>query len=92
MGTLFSQAAGVVVWLGPAADGSDRAMEIAQRWGSQVDYNLWTDTIQPSTRLIPGARDEKMADMNTPLNCNGTDSLTDSFVANGSFDPGYVKR
>lgn len=47
MGMLYARAAGVVVWLGPAADESDRAMGLVQSWGSQVSYSVETGHLQP---------------------------------------------
>ena len=67
MGTFYSRAAAVLVWLGPAADGSDRAMELLRDWGTQWDYSIWTGH-HPAAHL-------PAANRNAPLDCRGADSL-----------------
>lgn len=77
MGILYARAASVVVWLGPAADESDRAMGLVQSWGSQVSYSVETGHLQPcgGFQVTGVPRDETMADQSVPLNCSDEDSL-----------------
>lgn len=67
MGKLYSRAAAVLVWLGPAADGSERAMELLQDWGTQWKFDVWTGH-QPAAHTIT-------TDWNAPFDCRGADSL-----------------
>ncbi|KAF2625419.1 HET-domain-containing protein [Macroventuria anomochaeta] len=96
MGTLYSQAAGVVVWLGPACDESDRAMELLNIWGSQVDFDIGLETLQPSAgsaRLPAEACDERMADAGIPLECRGKDSLAvSSLFGRDWFDRLWIRQ
>ncbi|KAI0856498.1 heterokaryon incompatibility protein-domain-containing protein [Xylaria cubensis] len=51
MGPLYSKAARVLVWLGPGADESSRALALLEKWGSQVEYDARNNTLTLSAQL-----------------------------------------
>ncbi|KAF2966877.1 hypothetical protein GQX73_g6694 [Xylaria multiplex] len=53
MGEVYKHASRVIVWLGPEADNSDRALEVLNEIGSQVTVDWDSFTMSPT----PGARD-----------------------------------
>jgi hypothetical protein len=63
MAQIFHNAKRVIAWLGPEADDSNRALEVLDEIGSQVDVQWGTYTMAPS----PTARNRTIGDMSRPL-------------------------
>jgi hypothetical protein len=63
MGAIYRLADHVVVWLGPEADNSDRAMRLMNELGSQIEVDWVSYGISPAT----GATDRGLADITTDL-------------------------
>jgi hypothetical protein len=63
MGDIYRRADRVVVWLGPEANGSDRAMALIENTGRQVDFDWYTKELMP----VPGAVDVTLGDPNAEL-------------------------
>jgi hypothetical protein len=58
MGTIYANASAVIVWLGPAANGSDRALAAMQQLGSQYEAD-WVDfTLTPRDTHQSGTENE----------------------------------
>ncbi len=59
MGEIYRLATRVVAWLGPERDNSNRAMEMMEYIGSQVEVDFKTQSMQP----VNGCTDPYMADL-----------------------------
>ncbi|KXJ88692.1 heterokaryon incompatibility protein-domain-containing protein [Microdochium bolleyi] len=51
MGHVYRRAATTTIWLGPAADDSDRALALVQEVGSRLDVNYYLRTIAPAAEV-----------------------------------------
>lgn len=72
MDQVFRYAGRVIVFLGRAADGSDRAMEILGMLGSSIDL----DWLARTYKLSATASDASLADPDVPLDCGEADMVS----------------
>ncbi|KAI1405885.1 heterokaryon incompatibility protein-domain-containing protein [Hypoxylon fuscum] len=89
MGDIYAKAARVIVWLGPAADNSDHAMNIMRYLGSQIMVD-WVDyAVLPSQ----GAPASTIADLDSVLPCDSVDLCALSHLFNRDwFDRLWIRQ